>query len=340
MDWKKNPELIDFSPLHDYLLEDEDGNILPADVPYFKEKKIAPGTWQILSHGDYIYLVEGEDEAIVIDSGIGCGNIREFCQSLTNKPVWRMLLTHNHYDHTLNCYLFDAVYMSPKCYEKRWDSMGSVYGALKVPTDYPVVFLHHGDVIDLGGRQLQVLNIEEHCRGSLQFLDKKERILFCGDELNGNFCDSRISVEHTFRNMCAWKALRGDYDTLCAGNGIHTAEYVDRYYDTLKYILEGHIGEGKEYYVPQMDDRAKVSELDGKKVHLRRSPDMDMVVDLMRAAGMEKHLENSGGLGCFCWLRKLTPDGAFDRQLEMNDCRVCYYINRIWDPKEERGSAL
>ena len=29
----------------------------------------------------------------------------------------------------------------------------------------------------------------------------------------------------------------------------------------------------------------------------------------------------------------------FDRQLEMNDCKVCYYMNRIWDEKEERGSA-
>ncbi len=340
MDWKKNRELIDFSPLHDYLLEDEEGNILPADVPYFKEKKIAPGTWQILSHGDYSYLIEGDDEAIVIDSGIGSGNIRAFCQSLTDKPIYRMLLTHNHYDHTLNCYLFDAVYMSPKCYEKRWDHMGSVYQALDVPTDYPVVFLKHGDVIDLAGRPLEVLNIEEHCVGSLQFLDRKERILFCGDELNGNFFDSRISVEHSFKNVVQWKQLRGAYDTLCAGNGIHDAVYVDRYYDTLKYILEGHANEGKEYYVPHEDARAKVSEKDGKPVHLRRSPDLDFVADAMRQAGLEKHLEMTDGRGCFCFLRKLTEDGPFDRQLEMNDCRVCYYLSRIWDNKNERDSVI
>ena len=120
---------------------------------------------------------------------------------------------------------------------------------------------------------------------------KKERILFCGDELNGNFFDSRISVEHSFRNVARWKSFRNEYDTLCAGNGIHDAVYVDRYYDTLKYILEGHAGEGEEYYVPHEDARSKVSELDGKKVHLRRSPDMDMVADAMKAAGMEKFLE-------------------------------------------------
>ena len=32
MDWKRNRELIDFSPLHDYLLEDEDGNIHVASL--------------------------------------------------------------------------------------------------------------------------------------------------------------------------------------------------------------------------------------------------------------------------------------------------------------------
>jgi len=340
MDWKKNRELIDFSPLHDYLLEDEDGNILPADVPYFKEKEIAPGTWQILSHGDYTYLIEGDDEAILIDSGIGAGNIREFCEKLTGKPVYRMLLTHNHYDHTVNNYLFDAVYMSPKSYEKRWDAMGSIYRALDVPVDYPVVFLRHGDVIDLKGRPLEVLNIEEHCVGSLQFLDKKERILFCGDELNGNFFDSRISVEHSFRNITEWKKLRGSYDTLCAGNGIHDAVYVDRYYDTLKYILEGHWNEGKEYYVPHEDARSRVSELDGKPVHLRRSPDLDFVADVMRQEGLGSFLEMTDGRPCFCFLRKLTPDGIFDRQLEMNDCRVCYYMNRIWDDKEKPGSII
>ena len=340
MDWKKNMEPIDFSALHDYLLEDEDGNILPMDVPYFKEKKIAPGTWQILSHGDYSYLIEGDDEAILIDSGIGCGSVRKFCEELTGKPVYRMLLTHNHYDHTVNNYLFDVVYMSPKCYEKRWDAMGSMMSVLDVPVDYPVVFLHDGDTINLKGRELQVFNIEEHCSGSLQFLDKKERILFCGDELNGNFFDSRVSVEHSFRNVARWKSFRSEYDTLCAGNGIHDAVYVDRYYDTLKYILEGHAGEGEEYYIPHEDARAKVSELDGKKVHLRRSPDMDAVVDAMKAAGLEKFLELTDGRGCFCFLRKLTPDGMFDRQLEMNDCKVCYYINRIYDEKEKEGSVI
>ncbi|MBC5580742.1 MBL fold metallo-hydrolase [Anaerofilum sp. BX8] len=338
MRWKKNMEPIDHSCLQDILIEDEEGDIRPMSEPYFKAKQIAPGTWQVLSDGDYTYVLEGDDELICIDGGSGAGNIRAFCQTLSDKPLYRLFNTHNHFDHTANNYLFDVVYMSEKCYAGRCQPFGEL-AALDFPDDYPVVFLKDGDVVNLAGRELEVYNIEEHCTGSLQFLDRKNRILFCGDELNGNFFDSRISVEHSFRNVQRWMSFRNAYDVLCAGNGIHDAVYVDRYYETLKYILEGHANEGAEFYTPYEDRRSTVSSRDGKPVYARRSPHMDSVADAMRAAGFEKHLELTGGRGCFCFMRKLTPDGLFDRQLEKNGCRVCYYLNKIWDKQAEENSC-
>lgn len=332
MKWRKNMEALDLSSLHDILIEDDEGNVQPMDQPYYKAKKIAPGTWQLLSDGDYSYVIEGDDETILIDSGMGAGNIRQYVEKeLTpGKPCYRMLLTHNHPDHTLNCYQFDAVYMSPKSYKGRAMKMGPFEG-LDVPDDYPVVFLEDGDVINLKGRPLEVFNIEEHAQGSLQFLDRKNHILFCGDELNGNFFDSRISVEYSFRNLTRWMSFRDAYDTLCAGNGIHDAVFVDRYYKTAKYILEGHAAEGEEFYTPYMDRSPSIFEKDGKQVRARRSPNMEGFSEILKKAGYEKALEKSHGLGCFCYTRKLTPDGMFDRQLTMNDCRFCYYLNRIWD---------
>ena len=330
MRWKKNMNPLDMSRFRDIFIEDEEGNLQTKDEPYFKANLIAPGTWQVLSDGDYTYVVEGDDEIIAIDSGMGAGNIREFCQTLSEKPLYRLFNTHNHFDHTANNYLFDVVYMSQKSYEGRCQPFGGFEG-MDIPEDYPVVFLKDGDVINLNGRELEVYNIEEHCSGSLQFLDRKARILFCGDELNGNFFDSRISVEHSYRNIKRWRSFRDSYDLLCAGNGIHDANYVDRYYETLKYILEGHENEGEEFYVPYEDPRAASDSKDGRPVFARRSPDMNFVADAMKAAGFEKHLELNGGRGCFCFMRKLSPDGIFDRQLEKNGCRVCYYLNRIWD---------
>ena len=213
MRWKKNMGSLDMSKFHDVLIEDEDGNIQPKDEPYFKAKLIAPGTWQVLSDGDYTYVIEGDDEIIAIDSGMGAGNIREFCQTLSEKPLYRLLNTHNHFDHTANNFLFDVVYMSQKSYEGRCQAFGGFEG-MDIPDDYP---------------------------------------------------------------------------------------------------------------------RASVSSKGGKPVFARRSPNMEFVVDGLKAAGFEKHLELNGGRGCFCFMRKLTLDGIFDRQIEMDGCRVCYYLNRIWD---------
>ncbi len=333
MKWKKGMKPLDLSKFQDILVEDEEGNIQPMSEPYFKAKKIAPGTWQVLSDGDYTYVLEGDDELIAIDSGMGAGNIREFCQTLSDKPLYRLLNTHNHFDHTMNNYLFDVVYMSQKSYEGRCMAFGNFAG-MDFPDDYPVVFIEDGDVINLKGRELEVLNVEEHCIGSLQFLDRKQRILFCGDEVNGNFFDSRISVERSYRNVKKWMKYRDSYDLLCAGNGIHDADFIDRYYKTLKYILEGHENEGEEYYVPYEDRIASISTKDGKHVRARRSPDMSILTEPLKAAGFEKHLQINGGRACFCLMRKLSPDGIFDRQLEMNGCRVCYYINRIWDKND------
>lgn len=71
MKWEKGMGALDFSPFHDIWMEDFEGNLQPMDEPYRSAKEIAPGTWQVLSAGDYTCVIEGDDEAIVIDSGNG-----------------------------------------------------------------------------------------------------------------------------------------------------------------------------------------------------------------------------------------------------------------------------
>ena len=226
MNWHKNMGPLDFSKFSDILLEAPDGDIRPQSEPYFKATELAEGVWQVLSDGDHSYVLEGDDELIVIDSGIGAGSIRDFCQSLCpEKPLYRMLLTHYHGDHILNCYQFDCVYMSEDTYRLRAEF--AEFQDLNVPEDYPVGFLKDGDVSNLAGRPLEVIGLWEHAKGSLQFLDRKSRILFCGDELNGNYFDSQISVEHSYRNLVRWNALRPYYDRLAAGNDMHDASYIE-----------------------------------------------------------------------------------------------------------------
>ena len=171
---------IDFSSKHEIWIRNPDGSLQRMDEPFYESKKIAPGTWMILSDGDYQYLVEGENEAVAIDTGYGAGNLREYMQTLTDKPVRVAFNTHEHFDHTANNGYFDKCYMTAGALPLATLPFPSFAG-IDFPQDYPREAVSAGFVYDLGGRKLEVLEMNFHAH-SLLLLDRKERILFSGDE--------------------------------------------------------------------------------------------------------------------------------------------------------------
>lgn len=239
MDYK----CIDFSSKHHILIRNLDGTFSPMDYPFYQAKYLGAGVWQILSDGDYIYLVEGEKEALVIDTGYACGNIRKFCQGLTDKPIWRVANTHEHFDHTANNFQFDKAYMSAYTAERASIPMpGPDFEGLSFPRDYPIEIIQEGYEFDLGDRTLQVFELPGHSEGSLAFLDAKGGFLFAGDEFVSRFKILHTSVERFAKQMEKLYAYRDKFHTVCAGNMICSAEYVERYLANARYILEGHEG--------------------------------------------------------------------------------------------------
>ena len=67
-----------------------------------RDYKIIPidgQTWQIEDcFHDLMYLLEGEESAILIDAGIGIPGLKEVVQTLTHKPV-DVIFSHGHLDH-------------------------------------------------------------------------------------------------------------------------------------------------------------------------------------------------------------------------------------------------
>lgn len=240
---------IDFSCKHNIWIQDEHGDIQPMDQPYFRSELIAPGTWLVRSDGDFSYLVEGDREALVIDSGYGCGNIRAYCQSLTDKPIHRIANTHDHFDHTANNSYFDCAYMSAATYPLATRPFPSFSG-INFPRDYKVEIIGDGFVFDLGGRTLETFEIPDHAVGSLAFLDRKQRILFSGDEIMAMGKGLRTSVAHW--SSCLEKLLkhRSEFDTLYGGGGRLDAVLVDRCYAACQRILAGEEGQSVEPHAP------------------------------------------------------------------------------------------
>jgi glyoxylase-like metal-dependent hydrolase (beta-lactamase superfamily II) len=154
------------------------------------------------------YLVEGEDEALLIDTGVGVGDLEALVSGLTDLPV-RLLITHSHWDHIGNAAQFSDVLAHPnECapdgslaldgisddFRHRpaaaldgWRDEGISFPADFDPDGYRIAPVdsvepvHAGDVIDLGGRRLELLALPGHSPGQLGALDRAAGVLYGAD---------------------------------------------------------------------------------------------------------------------------------------------------------------
>ena len=233
---------IDFSSLHDKLIRRPGGRLIPMDEPCWEAWEIAPGTWQILSSGDYHYLLAGEGEAIAIDTGYGAGDLREYLEVLCGLPVKAVINTHDHFDHTANNCYFDEVYLAYETVPLATRPFPS-FKSVSFPRNYNTRVVTDGDIIPLPGRELEIIKIPDHAAGSIAILDRRERILFSGDEfmpfgkwLNG-------TAENFLRNMKKVMAHRHEFDRLCGGPGIMEAVEADIHFEAAELMLSGQVGE-------------------------------------------------------------------------------------------------
>lgn len=139
--------------------------------------QINQNTWRIEEQDVRFFLLEGEKDALLVDTGKVTDNAKEIAESLTSKPV-KLLNTHADLDHIRSNYEFEQFYMHPAeaCnYYKRNKGNGTL-----IPVE-------DKQIIDLGGRPLEVVALSGHTPGSIGLLDLNSRALFCGDVVAENY---------------------------------------------------------------------------------------------------------------------------------------------------------
>ena len=131
-------------------------------------------TWRFEDGFVRFFLLEGEDRAAMIDSGVNSPDALDIARTLTDKTII-LLNTHGDGDHTSGTNSFAEIHMHALDYIN-----------CEVCSRYPntsLAEIHDGEVIELGNRPLRAIHIPGHTKGSLAFLDMKERALFAGDSV-------------------------------------------------------------------------------------------------------------------------------------------------------------
>ena len=226
----------------------------------FTRRLIRPGTWYIHGRPDssVTYLVIGDTKALVIDPGQNRNNIRNYIETITDKPLV-VCNTHGHFDHTgsngqfKNCPIIMSEYAVGDC--KR---MFPRVNPSDYDIDYNPVGVKNGHVIDLGGRKIEAIWIPCHSAGSFGWLDHRESILFSGDELEsgqvliGGKRNPDACVERYRDNLLRLKKRSDKIDLICPShNGAPMdSSVIDLFIENCEMILAGTASPKKDFSSP------------------------------------------------------------------------------------------
>ncbi len=160
----------------------------------FTHKRVLDNVIQIIDKEVYMLLIEGNDRAILLDTGNGIGNLKEYVDKLTDKPyeVW---LTHSHPDHVDGVGWWDKAYLNGKDFDSFLAKEKEDRLPVLLERGYPDATIEElapkfkgelipykdGDIIDLGGTTLQVVEVAGHTPGCSMFLMIEDRIMIYGD---------------------------------------------------------------------------------------------------------------------------------------------------------------
>ena len=82
---------------------------------------LAPGFYVIEENGVRSFLLEGSEEAVLIDTGFGNGDLKAFIATLTSLPVTKVINTHADMDHLGCSHQFNSILMHPAEFDRYYN---------------------------------------------------------------------------------------------------------------------------------------------------------------------------------------------------------------------------
>lgn len=184
---------------------------------WFTVEKIDDSTYGISEYQHWeethCYLLCGTEKAILIDTGLGVGNIRKVVDSLTALPIL-VVTTHVHWDHIGGHKYFEHIAVHKA--EQEWLSQrfpiplqvvkhNLTCNPCGFPEEFalddytlyrgqPDIVFDDGDSFDLGERRLTVIHTPGHSPGHCCFYEADRKYLYSGDLIYKGCLDAFYST--------------------------------------------------------------------------------------------------------------------------------------------------
>ncbi len=166
-----------------------------------------------------IWVVEGRDENLLVDSGMGISSLRAELQDMMDKPL-TAVATHYHSDHVGSLHEFDTrvihsaeaelmdpyeasaplrvaefptasiEYFDRVGYHLDWEMLIDALptadydvDSYVVPSAAPTRIVDDGDRLDLGDRSFEVIHLPGHSPGNIGLWEEQSGVLFTGDAI-------------------------------------------------------------------------------------------------------------------------------------------------------------
>jgi glyoxylase-like metal-dependent hydrolase (beta-lactamase superfamily II) len=145
-----------------------------------------------------LYIIENKGMRMMIDAGesLMAKKVVKKIIDLGLYPIHKILLTHSHFDHIQGVAKIKKlikeeqieVLASERAIDnlRNPDKMNKDFGYIIEPIEN-VTPLKEGDVVNLNGLELEILNFFGHTQDSIAVLDRKNKNIFVGDAIMDKF---------------------------------------------------------------------------------------------------------------------------------------------------------
>lgn len=231
------------------------------DRTAYVSEEVLPGVRMIRdSENDKMFLIHGTQKAVLIDSGMGTGALKDYVtQYAAGLPI-EVIFTHNHGDHVgqADQFIKDSVE-----YIGEADRPSVAQRLVRGGFDQAVVnrnlkVAKDGDRIDIGGRQLLIVAAPGHTPGSIVIFDEQNGTLFSGDAFGSNnptvpdalWMQSGPPLDNYLSSVRVARAkFRGKVKAVLTGHN-DVPLMGERYLDNLEAAAQSLIDKGESVLVP------------------------------------------------------------------------------------------